>query len=91
MTQKLFTIFVDFKGGTYINQVSAENVNNAIEQWFEIFDFKYLEVEDTYISDIREDLQSNGFTPITNTKNVWCTTALLQDELVLFSLILTEQ
>ena len=91
MKQKLYTIFLDFKGDTYISQALAENLDNAIVQWFNTFDFECLKATKNNVSEIREDLVSEGFTPIANIKNVWCTSALLKNELMLFNIIMTDQ
>ncbi|WP_294306840.1 hypothetical protein [uncultured Chryseobacterium sp.] len=33
--EKLFTIIVDYKGGTYISQYSASNIKSLKEKWIE--------------------------------------------------------
>jgi len=50
-----------------------------------------LEGNKNNVSKIREDLESEGFTTIANIKNVWCTSALLKNELMLFNIIMTDQ
>lgn len=47
MKQKLYTIFFDFKGDTYISQALAENLGNAIVEWFNTFDFECLKATKT--------------------------------------------
>jgi len=35
-----YSFFMEFRGGTYINQITAENVNKAVELWANTLDIK---------------------------------------------------
>ena len=83
-----FTFLVEFKGGTYIAQVDAVDVNRALNFWRAE---KLNEVAG--LSKTKVD-QFNGivdslFVPVDKTKNVWCLTATIDGEFFLMNVVAT--
>lgn len=85
----LYTMVLDYKGGTYISQVSAESPEAAIANWA--------------ISANEQDLSSWGLTreelaqlsedrpiPIENCLNVWCASDSAEGGLMLLNIVATK-
>ncbi len=82
---------MDFKGGTYISQVSAPSEKTACRKW----------AEDLHVSEIvglgikgKEiliiEMENEEIVPIKNLKNVWCVSALIRGKLALITFVKTE-
>jgi hypothetical protein len=88
----LFTFVLDYKGGTYISQVSARTLKQATVKWAE-----GLEVEEMYglgaaskIKLIREMKGDEDKPALLNgLKNVWCQTSLIRGRGALINIIKT--
>lgn len=86
----LYTLLIDYKGGTYISQGFGNSViegfKSAInsQNFSEIPDFKTVN-KDTFISEVEE----NGFNTIEGTKNVFCTSFSIEGYLAISNLIAT--
>jgi hypothetical protein len=89
---RFYTIFLEWKGGTYIAQERAESVPSAIEAWAQspiadaIPDFGP-SIRDQIVS----DLESEAPVPISALSKVWCHSALSGDDLALIHIVQTEQ
>ena len=70
---ELYTIILDYGGGTYVSQIFCRNPQKAFDVWINKIDLEKIGITATpgEISDIDEDLA-----PLENIKNVWCTTFL---------------
>ncbi|MBL9046872.1 MAG: hypothetical protein JNK34_06095 [Tabrizicola sp.] len=78
---KLWTIVADYKGGTYIDQALASTIDAALRDVGSRAEYDFL------ASLLDESLE----TPVKldGMKNVWCTTLLFDDELLLINVVLT--
>ena len=87
-----YTIFLEWKGGTYIAQERAESVSGAIEAWARssvadaIPDFG-----PTIRDQIVADLESEVPVPISAVLNVWCHSSLAGDNLALVHIVQTAE
>ena len=78
----LFTVVLDYRGGTYISQVEAQDVLGALRTWAQdldhrpIFQFGLARKQDL-IRRIAEDIEW-GETPVLldGLSNAWCTSVL---------------
>ncbi len=90
----LYTVVVDYKGGTYLAQLRARSRAHAMREWvrriqkdeeivrqFTLRALRRLETVDWKI----EERPVN----VAGLVNVWCATALVRNELCLFTLVLT--
>ena len=88
----LFTLLMDFKGGTYIRQVSASTPSSACMEWA-----KNLDTSEIYGLGVKdknyliEKMKNEVPVPINETTNTWCASALVWGNLILVTIIQTEQ
>jgi hypothetical protein len=68
----LFTFILDWKGGTYISQVSSETLNKAITTWADGFSFDEIGVKNIVKSKFIVDVNNEVVEPVNGLKNVWC-------------------
>jgi hypothetical protein len=75
----LYTIIFDYRGGTYISQVEAEDENQALILWGqninpEEIQFLGKKLKEKLNKEIHEMLYEieSGPTPINGVKNCWC-------------------
>jgi hypothetical protein len=69
-----YTFIADYKGGTYVRQVSANSISEAFEKWAE----KIIEQEEiplknktTFLNSLQDDLAETPPACLENTPNVW--------------------
>ena len=72
----LYTFFLEYEGGTYISQVSAESHEAAPRKWIEEFtqpnEKEYLHLfEKDFRESLIASLQLNLITPIDGLTNTW--------------------
>lgn len=88
----LYTLIIDFDGGTYVSQAMASKLIHApsecIKTW-DISDIKNILTEEDR-GDILNQLQKEEFISLEGIKNVWCGTATLNSKLLTLNLVLTE-
>lgn len=86
----LYTVFLEYKGGTYIGQIAATSPAAALPRWFS--GLQDNEVVKWGIT--REELaavaKSDTPTPITGCRGVWCVSGSAGGGLVLIHLIATD-
>lgn len=76
-----WTIIFDYKGGTYIHQVSAFTISEAMHAIGAAADSE--SIERLLDGKFREPVKIDGM------KNVWCVSRLVDDELLLVNIVLT--
>lgn len=82
---------MDYKGGTYISQVKAKFLNEAVRNWGkqinpnEIYGFG----EKTK-SMLLEQLELEETVPIKDLQNVWCVSFSLRNQLTLVNVVETK-
>ena len=72
--QNLYTIIVDYKGGTYVSQVFSESIEVVLENWFENFDFSCISEKsnkDKIKKKIKTDIINEQPTPLKGLLNTW--------------------
>tara|TARA_R110001592_G_scaffold46416_1_gene147744 strand:- start:3578 stop:3859 length:282 start_codon:yes stop_codon:yes gene_type:complete len=87
-----FTLIIDYDGGTYISQATAENIKTApiacVQNW-QTEDIKHL-ISDQDRNLILEQLTKEEFVSINGLKNIWCGCAELNQHLLTMNLVLTK-
>ena len=89
----LFTAICDFRGGTYISQIAAKNIEQAVRAWADHIE-QSQDIPDASTAIARDarfhldelDIQP---TPIIGLTNVWCISGLADEEQVLVDFVLT--
>ncbi|MFW5426643.1 MAG: hypothetical protein ACKE8R_05280 [Methylophagaceae bacterium] len=89
----LYTLIIDYEGGTYVMQAHADSAEVApsacIEKW-DISDIKHIFTEE-YKASILTQLETEYLTALVNMKNVWYGNISLNDNSLTFNLILTDK
>ena len=86
----LHTIFLDFRGGTYVSQIRSTNPLEALKDWA-----KSLPEEDLHVWQLRRDdlirvIQDGSLIPLADCLNVWCLAGVGKgDELILLNVVTT--
>ncbi len=72
----LYTFIMDFRGGTYIDQLTAPNENEAVLKWAKQLNVRYIgtKTKQLFIKELPERLKEFAPKPIDEIKNVWCFT-----------------
>jgi hypothetical protein len=86
----LFTFILDYAGGTYVSQITADNLDLAWSNLPKAFDSSQIagfDLESKYSLD--ERLREDGPVPLEGFQNIWCATALINNELALIHLVRT--
>ncbi|WP_126420287.1 hypothetical protein [Asticcacaulis excentricus] len=88
----LYTIVVEFRGGTYISQVYADSEMAAVKAWAGLMAERQDlgRMTDRFINSILLDHQPSLLTPLDGLKNVWCFSALVGRTGLLGNLILSK-
>jgi len=88
----VYTIFLEWKGGTYIAQERAESVSDAVEAWTRSPVADAIPGFGPTIRDqIVADLESEAPVPLSALSNVWCHSALAGDDLALIHIVQTAE
>ena len=86
----LYTIIMDFRGGTYIFQKNVTDKNDAIKLWLldlDVKKIKYFSVKTK--EDLLNQIKDEELTPIENNKNVWISNYYLNGHFTTIHLIKT--
>ena len=91
----LFTIIMEYRGGTYIAQVAAADPESALQQWAA----QIGPIDIAYFSEARKEelidaidewlAASQGAAAITGTRNVWCHTQSIGGFQMLINVVAT--
>lgn len=88
---QLYTVFLDYKGGTYILQVSV-SIDSTLEQvgneWLRLVE-KDGVLESEELSDIAADIREYGFAKLNDATNVFCMSSSIKNELALINVVKT--
>jgi hypothetical protein len=90
----LYTIIIDYKGGTYIEQVQAEDSTAALNNWIQtphILSIPGLGFvsQQSLMHSINE--ADNQPVPLKDGKSLWCTSFIIRGALMLIHLVRTAQ
>ena len=88
---RLFTMIIDYNGGTYITQATSENYKVAPVECIRKWDISGIEeiINENEKINVMEQLKDEKFVPLKGLKNIWCGTAFLRDKLMLINLVET--
>jgi len=88
----LYTLIIDYKGGTYITQSVSNNRNIAPSECIKIWDTNDIEpiINDEVKNEILLQLKNEELIPLKGLKNVWCGTITINEELMIINLVKTD-
>lgn len=90
----LYTFVMDFRGGTYISQVEAEDLHASIPAWIEAISKQQnqiLHLGTKGLEKLKEELADQNPTLLDSLQNVWCLTAHLHSGFALINVVKTEK
>lgn len=88
----LYTFVIDYRGGTYLAQVRARDIDTAQQMWAEKLDvdkIPYLGPRAKYF--ICNSMPDENCVPITGLKNTWCFSLIVRGALLLGHFIQTAE
>lgn len=87
----LYTIVLEFRGGTYVSQVRAEVELEAVRCWAERFKAERpIPRSTSYIAaSVLRGLEDYGLAPLDGLQGVWCFTGVSGDSPALGTLVLS--
>jgi len=86
----LYTIILEFKGGTYISQIRAISERAAVSQWAQSLDEKVSEVALADRQKLSVEFNAENPLALNGTVNAWCASALVNNDLALMNVIKTD-
>jgi len=87
----LYTLILDYQGGTYVSQMTGDSPEHAFFKWLEQLDLDMLGVKyDTHDS-ILKDIEYLEDRPVqlSGLRNVWCLSLLFDNILALVNIVKT--
>lgn len=87
---KLYTVVLEFGGGTYIAQVSGDSPGAALPDWLSRLHDEDLARWGTTRSELTSIIESDPPSPIDGCLGVWCLTGSVKKGLVLINIIATD-
>jgi hypothetical protein len=88
--ETLFTFVLDYKGGTYISQVSDLSIAGAVEKWAKTRADRDLTTWGLVREDLTKLAETDTPMAIEGCHNVWCLSNSTEEGLVLINVIATQ-
>jgi hypothetical protein len=88
--EKLYSVVLEYNGGTYIAQVSGESYRAVLPRWISSLDQRNLASWGIGHSELIQVAGSDEPTAIDGCTNIWCVTGSAKKGLVLINIIATE-
>jgi hypothetical protein len=87
----LFTVVLDYMGGTYIAQIAAESPTAALPKWLAGLKDDDLDEWGITREELAQIISSEAVVAIDGCVNVWCIDGPGKNDLVLINLIATQE
>ena len=93
LDSNLYTLVLDFHGGTYITQFDADTAVDAVAAWCrELQDEQLLgEVSSDVAEGIMIDAIQNRLVEVEGLHGAWCAAATVEGQLALLNVIITQR
>lgn len=88
---KLYTVILDYKGGTYIAQLSAASPLAVLPRWLSILKDADLAEWGSSRAELSKIIKSENVVPLDGCVNVWCISGSGKDGLVLINMVATDE
>jgi len=88
---RLYTIVLDYKGGTYIGQAHSDSLSGALAQWLSRIGDQELAKWKITRDKLLDIFTSDEPIPLSGCTNVWCLSASTNGGLALINVIATDQ
>lgn len=93
MTDKrLYSIFLEYRGGTYISQTSSASPSEALTEWAASVPSEDLDAWNLKRPELQSVIGDGSLVPLGDRVNIWCLTGVdSEDEQLLVNLVATAQ
>jgi len=88
-SEGLYTVVLDYAGGTYIAQVQAASPAAALPKWVSKIKHGELAAWGIGRQDLAEIARSEKIVPIDGCRNVWCVSGSVRRNLALINVVAT--
>src|SRR5437016_5659690 len=85
MNAKLFTVFYEYNGGTYVRQIEAKTPTDSLKKSLPTL----VPILQLTQEDMEEALAGHNIVLLNECRNVWSTTGLINDLLLLIHIVET--
>ena len=86
----LYTFIMEYAGGTYIDQIVASQLAQAIKKWINQLDVRRTDkAGPPFVEYFKQMIEIEAPVAVDETKNVWCFSALPMGKYCLINIILT--
>ena len=87
----LYTFILEYSGGTYMAQVRAASPKAAMKKWGQTLDVSQIYgMNEDRKGALMQEIDSGKLILLGGMLNVWCTSAVVNDELALLHIVKTE-
>ena len=87
----LYTVILDYNGGTYVSQILCESIEDVLEKWLDNFDFNYISKKPNIKEKFKKEIVCYGKPNLLNGLiNVWYISILIKKKSGSFHIILTQ-
>jgi hypothetical protein len=91
INNRLYTVVLDYKGGTYIGQASGDSVTAALSQWVSRIRDEELAEWGITRDELSKIARSDKAVPLNGCLNAWCLSGSTSGGLALINVIATDQ
>ena len=91
MTEKLlYSIFLEYRGGTYISQIKSTSPPEALKQWAVSVPSEDLDAWNLERRDLQLVIDDGSLVPLGDRVNIWCLTGVdSKDEQLIVNIVAT--
>jgi len=95
LKRMLYTVVMEYRGGTYVSQVQAQDVDGALHSWAAALDVLGIaEFDERGKADLIKEIETQflngvGPVPLRGLASAWCTSASISGSWMLINLIAT--
>jgi hypothetical protein len=87
----MFTILMEYKGGTYLSQVESGDVREAVEKWATSFNYEAVEGMTASSKEVvLEDIMHEDPASVSGLTNTWACCIQIENDVALLHIIRTE-
>lgn len=89
MSQVLFTMILEYRGGTYIAQIGSDSPSQALEQWIRELSSKSLRAWKLSRADLESVVREHPPVLLNEFSNVWCVIGSGRRHQILINIVAT--
>ena len=90
-TNRLYTVVLDYSGGTYIGQASGDSVIHGLSEWLSRIADRDLAKWKITRGELSDIVTSDSPIPLSGCRNVWCLSGSTKGGLALINVIATDE